>query len=161
MYPTILPSKKQNRTNKVPMQLDGESLKGTIEKRLSSAPLLDQWLFFICLLLPRIKKSLWWHIKIAASRAVDSPSTATQGPVEPAVQPTSHQAAEDDVGRGPPLFRKSNQENKVSQFMSNPVVTGSLRHLFEAKEQFLCSNVWICLFIYWKKWKTKFWHYYA
>lgn len=72
---------------------------------------------------------------------MNSPSTATQGPVEPAVQPTSHQAAEDDVGRGPPLFRKSKQENKVSQFMSNPVVTGSLRHLFEAKEQFLCSNV--------------------
>lgn len=73
------------------------------------------------------------------------------------------------MGRGPLLFRKPDQGNKVLQFTLHPAVTGSLSHLFKAKEQFLCSNVWICLFLYWKNERWSFdtmvvpnissWHY--
>lgn len=96
----------------------------------------DQQLHFTCLQLTGVKKALMTYLD-----CLQQGLTALELWRNPEPSPQHTRLHKTQVGRRPLLLRKPSQENKVLHFMLHPVVTGSLYHLFKAKEQFLCLNV--------------------
>lgn len=117
-----------------------ESEKHYGKKMTSSTLTRDQRLLFTCLLLRGINKSLVTYLD-CLQQGLTVPSRVPQSQWSPEPSPHHIRLHKTHVGWRPLLLRKPNQESKVLQFMQHPVVTGSLGHLFKAKEQFLCLNV--------------------